>query len=76
MTRSFINLRQALFGVSCTIIFGAGATQAFAGPDGPHYCPIMEDQEYYLYWCDAQAQCEPGHGICTTDGTCRCGDLS
>jgi hypothetical protein len=34
MSRSFIHLRRALFGVSCTIVFGFGATQALAEPQG------------------------------------------
>ena len=33
MSRSFIYLRRALFGASCTIVFGFGATQAMANPD-------------------------------------------
>jgi hypothetical protein len=41
MSRSFIHLRRALFGLSCAIVFGFGATQAFASPDqvyGPPRC--------------------------------------
>ncbi len=34
MSRSFIHLRRALFGVSCAIVFGFGATQALAEPQG------------------------------------------
>ena len=30
MTRSFIYLRRALLGVSCTIVFGVGAAEAYA----------------------------------------------
>lgn len=32
MSRSFIYLRRLLFGTSCTIVFGFGATQALATP--------------------------------------------
>jgi hypothetical protein len=32
MSRSFIRLRRALFAVSCAVVFGFGATQAFAEP--------------------------------------------
>ncbi len=32
MSRSFIHLRRALFGLSCAIVFGFGATQALAAP--------------------------------------------
>jgi hypothetical protein len=57
MSRSFIYLRRALFGVSCTIVFGLGATQALAEPPRPgpeslractpreEYCPC-EDGTY------------------------------
>jgi hypothetical protein len=32
MSGSFIHLRRALFGTSCVIVFGFGATQAFGAP--------------------------------------------
>lgn len=32
MSRSFIHLRRALFGTSCAVVFGFGATQAVATP--------------------------------------------
>jgi hypothetical protein len=35
MSRSLSNLRRVLFGVSCAIVFGFGATEALAGPPGP-----------------------------------------
>lgn len=33
MSRSSIYLRRALFGTSCAVVFGFGASQAFATPD-------------------------------------------
>lgn len=40
MSRSFIYLRRTLFGVSCAVVFGFGATQALAAPQhaGPEMC--------------------------------------
>ena len=36
MSRSLSNLRRALFGTSCVIVFGFGATEALANvPDDP-----------------------------------------
>ena len=44
MSRSFINLRRALLGASCAIVFGVGATAAVAeskaGPATSRICPI------------------------------------
>jgi hypothetical protein len=43
MSRLFINLRRVLFGVSCTIVFGFGATEAFARPEvrgAEDECPL------------------------------------
>ncbi|HEX8276349.1 MAG TPA: hypothetical protein VF615_27155 [Longimicrobiaceae bacterium] len=55
MSRSFINLRRALFGVSCTIVFGFGATQALATPYPPMVpgCDPSSLNDYVMCddWC-------------------------
>lgn len=58
MSRSFIHLRRAMFGVSCTVVFGFGATQAFATDPEPvptvrELCiaGTQEGHEYCETWC-------------------------
>lgn len=52
MSRSFINLRRALFGVSCAIVFGFGGTQALAAPARAtmDYCSWYE-REICMDYC-------------------------
>ena len=52
MSRSFINLRRVLFGVSCTIVFGFGASEALASPTFPGWP--------YVWTCtpETQQRCE------------------
>lgn len=74
MSRSFIHLRRALFGVSCAIVFGFGATQAFAAPQettrGGTCTPYAPGANAYCHdWCLSQGH--PG-GKCVLDGTCAC----
>jgi hypothetical protein len=70
MSRSFINLRRVLFGVSCAIVFGFGATQAFAYPGLGVYCPNPWGQPYYSYECGSRCS---GTGYCGEDERCYCG---
>ncbi len=77
MSRSFIQLRRVLCGVSCAVVFGLGATQALAMPDpelppGLH-CPTSSDpsEPYYSVYC-AQG-CMEEVGYCGSDGMCHCG---
>ena len=78
MSRSFIYLRRALFGVSCAIVFGFGATQAFATPDqGARralYClrHATNPQPYFTPFCDDACNGGPGRGYCDAEGVCRC----
>ncbi len=73
MSRSFIYLRTGLSGVSCAIVFGFGATQAFAGPqitEGDGICiPSPGGNAFCHQWCVDRGY--PG-GKCVLDGTCAC----
>lgn len=57
MSRSFIHLRRALFGVSCAIVFGFGASEALAAPEPAQYgaCQMTG----YVYF--------PPDGVCPED---------
>jgi hypothetical protein len=63
MSRSFINLRRVLFGVSCAVVFGFGGTQALAAPADAkrNACNEMLDAE-----CDrrCKAEGEQNTGYC------------
>lgn len=72
MSRSFIHIRRVLFGVSCTIVFGFGATHAFAERTS-QYC------EYGTPWADAtcQADCTAtgsNFGWCEETSQCKCSE--
>lgn len=76
MRRSFIHLRRVLFGVSCAVVFGFGATEVLAMPDpepGPVACPttVEPSEPYYTFYC-AQG-CVEQVGYCGADGFCHCG---
>ncbi len=74
MRRSFIYLRRGLVGVSCAIVFGFGATQAFGGPkQGPvTYCPDMGiDRPYH----SCGSFCPGRQGYCAAGGVCVCGEI-
>ena len=78
MSRSIIYLRRLLFGVSCTIVFGLGATQALAAPDPEPYpgkvCPFDPDYPFQPYYSDFCTQCCPQMvGYCGAEGECHCG---
>ncbi len=64
MSRSFIYLRRALCGTSCAIVFGFGATQAFAEPQtGPARqirCEIYETR----CPCNGSYYCVPWGAEC------------
>ena len=49
MGRSLIHLRRALFGTSCVIVFGFGATQALASPVPATSGSCTEKQEQACY---------------------------
>lgn len=72
MSRSFTHLRRLLLGVSCTIVFGFGATQAFAERNGRMvggYCKYGDSM------ADGLCQTECGaydYGYCTSSNECRC----
>jgi hypothetical protein len=78
MTRSFIHLRRALFGVSCAIVMGAGASEAVGHPGAsPRVtsCPATGDDYAYAY-CNYSLKCGPtGGGYCSAQGWCKCGPL-
>ena len=68
MSRSLSNLRRVLFGVSCAIVFGFGATQALAGPPGPGglwppnpyngSCMLIDECSDYCGWYGADGYCD------------------
>jgi len=77
MSRSLIQLRRVLFGVSCAVVFGFGGTQAFAmgDPELPPGLACPQSSEpgipYYSLYC-AQG-CIEQVGYCGADGFCHCG---
>jgi hypothetical protein len=74
MSRSFIYLRRALFGTSCAIVFGFGASQALASPGSSRIgrCTPMG----YDYPTPACGSGCPGNvGYCSEGGICRCGQV-
>jgi hypothetical protein len=71
MSRSFIHLRRALFGTSCAIVFGFGASEVLASPAQAWVNRCGPDLEAY---CDNEFCPWPG-GECylTTHGfECAC----
>jgi hypothetical protein len=69
MSRSFINLRRALFGTSCAIVFGFGATQALAG------APQMGVNSQWAcrpYPIELTCTCEDGGVICVSPQISEC----
>jgi hypothetical protein len=75
MSRSFINLRRVLFGVSCAIVFGFGPSQAFGNPYPTQRvsCEVT-GEDYASYYCKLALRCNYG-GWCSSYGSCGCGDL-
>ena len=62
MSRSVSNLRRALFGVSCHIVFGFGASQALASPAQAALPPVcsVEMEAYCAELCgEAGGYCKP-----------------
>jgi hypothetical protein len=70
MSRSFIYLRRALFATSCAIVFGFGATTAFADvslpPSGSGSCQLG-----YAYISWDCPECPEEGGLCDGRST-RC----
>lgn len=66
MSRSFSYLRRALFGTSCAVVFGFGATQALAGPAqaSMRYACTEEWEQY----CDYSCGLEGMQGRCASVG--------
>jgi hypothetical protein len=76
MSRSLTNLRRVLFGVSCTVVFGFGATEAFAeragrsvslcgyGDPGADSICSMD--------CSRESESETPYGWCEETGVCKC----
>jgi hypothetical protein len=72
MSRSFIHLRRALFGASCAIVFGFGATQALAAPGsvGDSECLSYQQQA-----CSDRCALYGAKGRCSRVGSwvdCEC----
>ena len=63
MSRSWIRLRRVLFGVSCAVVFGFGATHAAAAsPDTQAMACVCRTSPYpYLVFC---SQCPSGVAAC------------
>jgi hypothetical protein len=74
MSRSFVYLRRALFGVSCAVVFGFGASQALAAPrqaltDGTCVKGDPGAIAYCRSYCQSQGYRD---GTCTRIGFCGC----
>ena len=73
MSRSFIQLRRIVFGTSCAVVFGFGATQALASPAQAAFfgCTASQQQQCQNYCGSRGAQ-----GYCTSFGIggygCEC----
>lgn len=63
MSRSWIRLRRTLFGVSCAVVFGLGATRANAasGEEQAMACSCRTSPAPYLVFC---SQCPSGVARC------------
>jgi hypothetical protein len=78
MSRSFIQLRRALFGVSCAVVFGFGGTRAFAmgDPELPPGLACPQSSEpgvpYYSAYC-SEWVCGFAPAYCGSDQMCYCG---
>jgi hypothetical protein len=73
MSRSCIYLRRVLFGVSCAVVFGFGATQAFAMPDPPPSGSCVAGGHPYIPVNECPECGEPGSGYCDGSSTdCVC----
>jgi len=73
MSRSLIYLRRALFGVSCAIVFGFGATQAFGYPQlDTITCDVYNPDSGYKCTQFCQSRGLYGGGHCSLDGLCEC----
>jgi hypothetical protein len=74
MSRSFIKLRRVVFGVSCAVVFGFGATQAAASPERAGPAPKECHWEVGMY-CQQNCASQGLYGRCQEeDGfpVCRC----
>lgn len=63
MSISFVHLRRILFGTSCAIVFGFGASQALAAPvqaakgGGCFYYQVQECNNYCSFNYGLQGRC-------------------
>lgn len=78
MSRSFNHTRRTLFGLSCIVVFGFGAAEAFgsagrAAP--PRLCPQSDPPAPYYSESCAEG-CAEGIGYCDVDYLCKCGYIS
>jgi len=76
MSRSLRNLRRALSGISCIVVFGVGATEALATDPNPVPTPVvclMGAPEGHAY-CDDYCWSTYGRpGFCSeVRGGCDC----
>ncbi|HEX8274179.1 MAG TPA: hypothetical protein VF615_16185 [Longimicrobiaceae bacterium] len=75
MRCSSINFRRVLFGVSCTIVFGFGATEAFAERAGRTGSFCWYGDPAADYQCSFECKVESADtptGWCDSSYTCRC----
>ncbi len=75
MSRSVIQLRRILFGVSCAVVFGLGATEASAERTNQPVILCMPGDPgtdaYCTSQCSSQTQGTPW-GTCQATGQCTC----
>ncbi len=64
MTRSFINLRRALLGTSCAIVFGFGGAELLAKPAPAAAPPLCEYGYRLCKTCAGQWYCAVDTGSC------------
>lgn len=78
MSRSFSHLRRAVFGLSCVVVFGFGATQALASPDQDRFGDCARTGYAYVPRDGCPTDCPlSGLGFCNGRSTqCVCQDVN
>lgn len=74
MSRSFTCLRRALFGTSCVVVFGFGATEAL-GSAARVEGDLCEPRGYDYPEVACGAGCYNWIGYCDSAGACHCGEI-
>lgn len=75
MSRSFHSVRRVVFGVSCAVVLGFGATEAVGSPQPAAARASCPATGYDYPYSRCALGCDIGRGYCDTRGRCQCGDL-